>query len=137
VGEMAGSPKITEYIGKIAPRDKVALYMGTSFLPVTLGNFLAGYISGGVYGKMADKLNLLKQEVAQRNLSIPEISDTFSQTDYYHKAAELMQMNQTELTQFLWTNYQPNRIWIVLLGIGAGAAFLLFLYDRFLIRKQN
>lgn len=137
LGEMAGSPKITEYIGKIAPRDKVALYMGTSFLPVTLGNFLAGYISGGVYGKMADKLNLLKQEVAQRNLSIPEISDSFSQTDYYNKAAELMHMNQTELTQYLWSNYHPNKIWIVLLGIGTGAAFLLFLYDRFLIRKQK
>src|SRR5690606_35914101 len=29
-GEMAGSPKITEYIGRIAPKDKVALYMGCS-----------------------------------------------------------------------------------------------------------
>lgn len=137
VGEMAGSPKITEYIGKIAPRDKVALYMGTSFLPVTLGNFLAGYISGGVYGKMADKLNLLKQEVTSRSLSIPEISDSFSQTDYYNKAAELMHMNQTELTQYLWSNYHPNKIWIVLLGIGAGAAFLLFLYDRLIIRRHQ
>ncbi|MEE4198861.1 MAG: MFS transporter [Bacteroidales bacterium] len=135
VGEMAGSPKVTEYIGKIAPRDKVALYMGTSFLPVTLGNFLAGYISGGVYGKMADKVNLLQQEVAQRNLSIPEISDTFSQTDYFNRAQELMNMNHHELTQFLWENYQPNRIWMVLLGIGAGASFLLFLYDRLLIRR--
>lgn len=135
VGEMAGSPKVTEYIGKIAPRDKVALYMGTSFLPVTLGNFLAGYISGGVYGKMSDKINLLQQEVAKRNLDIPEISDTFSQTDYYNRAADLMNMNHYELTQFLWENYQPNKIWIVLLGIGIGASFLLFLYDRLLIRR--
>ncbi|MFO7829157.1 MAG: hypothetical protein R6V23_11075 [Bacteroidales bacterium] len=135
VGEMAGSPKITEYIGKIAPRDKVALYMGTSFLPVTLGNFLAGYISGGVYGQMADKLNLLKQEVAKRGLAIPDISDSFSQTNYYNRASELMNMNQNELTQFLWENYQPNKIWVVLLGIGLGASFLLFLYDRLLIRR--
>src|SRR6056297_601201 len=135
VGEMAGSPKVTEYIGKIAPRDKVALYMGTSFLPVTLGNFLAGYISGGVYGKMSDKTNILQQEVAKRNLDIPEISDTFSQTDYYNRAADLMNMNHHELTQFLWENYQPNKIWIVLLGIGIGASFLLFLYDRLLIRR--
>ncbi|MEA2105880.1 MAG: MFS transporter [Bacteroidota bacterium] len=135
VGEMAGSPKITEYIGKIAPRDKVALYMGTSFLPVTLGNFLAGYISGGVYGKMSDKTNLLQKEIATRGLDIPEITDTFSQTDYYNCAAELMNMTHQELTQFLWENYQPNKIWIVVLGIGLSASFLLFLYDRLLIRR--
>ena len=33
-GEMASSPRIQEYIGRIAPRDKVALYMGVSYLPL-------------------------------------------------------------------------------------------------------
>ena len=31
LGEMASSPKFTEYVGRIAPADKKALYMGTSF----------------------------------------------------------------------------------------------------------
>jgi proton-dependent oligopeptide transporter, POT family len=30
---MAGSPKVTEYIGRIAPKDKIALYMGCAYLP--------------------------------------------------------------------------------------------------------
>ncbi|MBU8891483.1 MAG: MFS transporter [Bacteroidales bacterium] len=135
VGEMAGSPKIMEYIGKIAPKDKIALYMGMSFLPVTLGNLLAGYISGGVYGKMSDKVTLLQNDLALKGLSVPEISVTFSQTDLFNKAGELLNMTQTEITDYLWISYNPGRIWVVLLGIGVGASFLLFLYDRFLIRK--
>lgn len=137
VGEMAGSPKITEYIGKVAPKDKIALYMGMSFLPVTLGNLLAGYISGGVYGRMSDKVTLLQNDLASKGLSVPEISNTFTQTDLYNKAEELLNMTQTELTNYLWTAYNPGRIWVVLLGIGIGASFLLFLYDRFLIKKAK
>ena len=56
LGEMAGSPKITEYIGRIAPHDKKALYMGYSFIPVFIGNVFAGIISGVVYQNMADKV---------------------------------------------------------------------------------
>ena len=37
IGEMTSSPKITEYIGKIAPPGKTALYMGFSFIPLALG----------------------------------------------------------------------------------------------------
>ena len=135
IGEMAGSPKITEYIGKIAPKDKIALYMGCAFLPVTFGNLLAGYISGGVYGKMADKVTLLQNDLAARGHSIPKISESFTQTNLYNKAGEILNMSQNELTDYLWNTHNPGRIWLVLLGIGAGASFLLFLYDRLLIRK--
>ena len=69
IGEMASSPKFTEYIGKIAPRNKEALFMGTSFLPVAAGNLITGYLSGDVYQAWSDKITLLKQEVAARGLS--------------------------------------------------------------------
>ncbi len=46
-------------------------------------------------------------------------------------------MTQTELTNYLWITYDPGRIWVVLLGIGIGASFLLLLYDRFLVRKAK
>ena len=60
IGEMSFSPKILEYIGKIAPSDKAALYMGTQFLPIAFGNFLGGFISGGVYEKFADRMALTR-----------------------------------------------------------------------------
>lgn len=135
IGEMASSPKYTEYIGRIAPADKKALYMGTSFLPIAAGHKLAGVFSGNLYANIAEKFTLLTKEVESRGLDLPEISDSFTRTDYLSMAGEQMQMNAGELTQFLWETYNPNRIWMIYSGIAIGAAFCLFLYDRFLIGK--
>ena len=68
IGEMASSPKFTEYIGRIAPPDKKALYMGTSFLPIAAGHKLAGILSGDLYANIAEKFTLLTQEVEKRGL---------------------------------------------------------------------
>ncbi len=135
LGEMASSPKFTEYVGRIAPDDKKALYMGTSFLPVAAGHQLAGWLSGDVYEKMADKNYLLQLEVSKRGISIPEISPEFSKNDYLLMASEKLGMGENELTGFLWSNYHPSNIWLIYAGIAISAAVLLWLYDRFVLEK--
>lgn len=137
LGEMASSPKIIEYIGKIAPKEKVALYMGASFLPMAGGNFLAGILSGDVYGRMSDKITLLQKEVEVRGLEIPAISGTFTQNDYLSRAGKLMSMNQQELTTYLWNTYHPGNIWMVFAAIGLGTTILLFLYDKLILGKTK
>ena len=52
-GEMMASPKSQEYIGRIAPKDKVALFMGYYFVAIALGNLFGGILSGQLYGKLA------------------------------------------------------------------------------------
>ena len=44
-GEMAASPKSQEYVGRIAPQQKVAMYMGFYFWTVALGNIFGGRLS--------------------------------------------------------------------------------------------
>jgi len=134
IGEMAGSPKITEYIGRIAPADKKALYMGYSFIPVFLGNVFAGIISGNVYGEMSDKVLFVKQEVAQRGL---QISSDLSNNEYFNKTAEAMGVSPHELTRILWEKYNPSKIWYVILAIGLFAVVALFIYDKFLLNKKE
>ncbi len=133
IGEMASSPKFTEYIGRIAPKNKEALYMGTSFLPVAAGNLITGYLSGDLYESWSDKVSLLKTEVAKRGLEIPEIANGFSQNDYYNRAGELMGMDQQQLTDFLWNNYNPSKIWMVFSAIGVATIIALLLYDKFVL----
>lgn len=135
-GEMASSPKITEYIGRIAPKEKTALYMGASFIPLAGGNFFAGILSGDVYGKIADKITLLQKEVAARGLDLPAISENFTQNDYVNQAAGLMNMNERELTNYLWNIYHPGNIWMVFAGIGLATVALLFIYDRFILKSK-
>lgn len=45
-GEMIASPKSQEYVARIAPPDKVALFMGYYFVSVALGNLFGGILSG-------------------------------------------------------------------------------------------
>ncbi|GET32621.1 MFS transporter [Prolixibacter bellariivorans] len=136
IGEMSSSPKITEYIGRIAPADKTALYMGTSFLPVAAGNFFAGIISGNVYQQMSDKVQLARDEMVARGIHLPAISHKFTQNDFLEAAAHKLNMNTHEFQMFLWDKYHPSHIWMVVTGIGLGATLLLFLYDRLLLKKQ-
>lgn len=132
VGEMAGSPKITEYIGRIAPADKKALYMGYSFIPVFLGNVLAGFISGVVYQQMSDKVMLVQKFAAEKGLQIP---DGLSNNAYFEEVARQVDLTPQALTNLLWKLYDPSRLGMVILAIGVGTAFLLFVYDRVTSRK--
>lgn len=136
LGEMASSPRILEYINIIAPKDKVALYMGCYYLPLAIGNFFTGILSGSVYENMSDKLHLLQEEVSKRGLQIQEISETFTQNDYFRKAEQLLGFNSQQLTDFLWQNYQPYNFWMVVTGIGVGTTLLLIVFDRVVIKKR-
>jgi dipeptide/tripeptide permease len=49
VGEMLASPKSKEYAGRIAPPDKVGMYMGYFYWCVALGNLFGGLLSGVMY----------------------------------------------------------------------------------------
>lgn len=131
VGEMTASPKITEYIGRIAPADKKALYMGYSFIPMFLGNILAGVVSGPVYQKTSDLVSFVREEAAKINLTLPE---QLSQTEELNALAKEMNMSHGELVNYLWINYNPSQIWMIVAAIGAIAAVSLFFYNRYLIK---
>lgn len=53
IGEMMASPTSQEYVGRIAPKDRVGVYMGYYFVAIALGNLFGGILSGQLYGKLA------------------------------------------------------------------------------------
>ncbi|KAA6351851.1 Multidrug resistance protein MdtH [termite gut metagenome] len=134
LGEMAGSPKITEYIGRIAPSDKKALYMGYSFIPVFLGNVFAGLISGSVYQRMSDKVAITERFVNEKGL---QITDGLSTNAYFEEVARQTDRTPQELTNLLWNTYDPSRLWIVILSIGIAATVGLLIYDRVISNKHQ
>ena len=134
IGEMASSPKYTEYVGRIAPADRKALYMGTSFLPIALGHFAAGWISGKPFEMVADKYYLLSRALSDRGIALN--TDGLTHNEFFLKAQGLMQMDSARLNQYLWDNYHPSNIWILFTGIAVSGSVLLFLYDRYIIPEQ-
>ena len=86
-GEMMASPKSKEYTGKIAPPDKVAMYMGYFYWCVALGNLFGGILSGQFYALFAIEMN------------------------------------------------RPDLMWLTFALIALGTAMLVWLYDRFVIKR--
>jgi MFS family permease len=132
LGEMAGSPKITEYIGRIAPKDKKALYMGYSFIPVFLGNIFAGIISGNVYQVMSDKVVITERFAIEKGL---QIGGGLSTNEYFNEVARQVNMSPQDLTNYLWDTYNPSGMWVVILAIGVAATICLFIYDKITSKK--
>lgn len=132
VGEMAASPKITEYIGRIAPTGKKALYMGFSFVPLFLGGILAGVLSGPIYQAMSDRRIMTETYAVEQAY---QISDTLTQNEYFAEVARQSGMEPQELVDYFWINQNPSNFWYVVVAFGMFAALCLFLYDRFLLRE--
>jgi len=124
IGEMTFSPKILEYIGRIAPKDKAALYMGTQFLPIALGNFIGGFISGGVYLKLSDKFEMIKQMLPQLRF------EKLSNEQLFVSATKILNTDKAGLTDLLWNTYHPYIFGGVLIGIGGLTVLLLYVYNR-------
>ena len=85
----------------------------------------------------ADKLFLLQKAVAEKGLDIPELSGTFTRTDYFSKAQELLGMDNAQLTRYLWDTYHPSKVWVLYTSIAIAASILLLLYDRFILKGKD
>jgi hypothetical protein len=46
LGESIQAPRYYEYVADLAPKEQVGTYMGFAFLPIALGTFVAGGLSG-------------------------------------------------------------------------------------------
>jgi len=134
IGEMASSPKYTEYVGRIAPADKKALYMGTSFIPIAIGHFAAGWISGKPFEILADKYYLLEKALQDKGIELTQAGLT--QNEFFTRARELLNMDAAQLNQFLWDNYHPSNVWYLFTGIALLGSLMLYLYDKFILYKK-
>lgn len=194
IGEMMTNPTFSSFIAIISPKGKEALYQGAYFLPVAAGNFFTTFVSGNLYDIWSDKLNLVKDEMSNRNIEMREVGDMlsrdefisktaealnwtdqqvadkfvpadattwepivkeirkfaadnemklgelsaeFSKNDYFELAATKLNMNVSEMTRMIWDNYNPNKIWYVIVGIGIVTILALTIYDKMVIRPKE
>jgi dipeptide/tripeptide permease len=135
IGEMTSNPKFSDYIAKISPKGKEALYMGTYFLPIAFANLLTKWITGDLYQSLSDKVSLIRRELTSKNIELPNISDTYTKNQFYTEAASKLQMTQDQMTKHIWDIYHPGNIWYVIAAIGFSTIIGLIIYD-YVIKKQ-
>ena len=56
IGEFITHPNFISYVSKIAPKDKVAIYMGYAFIPTGIGYTLGAATGGVLFGYLAETL---------------------------------------------------------------------------------
>ncbi len=54
LGEFITHPNFIAYVSKIAPKDKVAVYMGYAFIPSGIGYVAGSYVGGHLFGSVAE-----------------------------------------------------------------------------------
>ena len=57
IGEMTAHPKFYSYVGQIAPKSRVAMYMGYVFLYGVIGSSIGSVMGANLYVKFVDELN--------------------------------------------------------------------------------
>src|SRR5690606_20004466 len=90
IGEMMSSPTVSSFIALITSKGKEGLYQGTYFLPVAASYFVTSFISGGLYQSWSDKLSLLKKEMTNRNIDMPEV---VTNEQFIEQGAKLLGMS--------------------------------------------
>lgn len=71
---------------------------------------------------------------ASKGIDVSNLPLPFSKGEYFTLAEQKLGMSHWDVTQMLWDTYQPNKLWIVIFGIGMISVIALLIYDKMVIR---
>ena len=76
-----------------------------------------------------------------KGIDVSKVNLPFSKNDFFALAEQKLGMSHWEMTNMLWDTYEPNKLWMVIFGIGVFSIISLVIYDRLIIkpleRKQR
>ncbi len=121
IGEMACSPKFSEYIGLMAPPEKKALYMGYSNIPFAVGWAGANFVGGPLYEHLSDKFNLARRFLTTELGQDASLVARLSKTEVMTHLTETLGRSEAAVQQMLWQHYHPESFWYICMGIGLAA----------------
>jgi proton-dependent oligopeptide transporter, POT family len=126
------SPRTQEYVSRIAPADRVGVYMGFSFLPIAFGNLIGGFLYGRLYSGMSDIYTFILMELQKTGYTNAEALATRDKSEIYAEGMAHMQMTSVEMQQYLFITYEPFKIWWVYGAVGLATVILFLGYNRYI-----
>jgi MFS family permease len=132
IGEMACSPKFSEYVGLMAPPDKKALYMGYSNIPFAVGWAGANFIGGPLYDHLSDKFQLARDYLVTELGRNADAVAELTKTEVMTTLTEALGQTEDQVQQLLWQHYQPQTFWYICMGIGLASTLAMVGYHFWL-----
>jgi len=133
VGEMLCSPKMSEYLGVIAPADKKALFMGYANIPLALGWGYGSFLGGQIYGRAGEKAGLALRYLSE----VLHVQDLPSRSQAFAVLTDKLGQSPAQVTQLLWKTYDPSQVWTPFALAGLAAAVALFIFNHYARRWQD
>ncbi len=132
LGEMACSPKFSEYVALMAPPEKKALYMGYSNIPFAVGWAGANFIGGPLYDRLSDKIALARHHLVHGLGLDPQAVAGLSKGAVMSKLADALGQSEAAARQVLWNTYHPQSFWYICTAVGVLATLGMVAYHFWL-----
>jgi proton-dependent oligopeptide transporter, POT family len=136
VGEMLSSPKFNEFMGNIAPRDKTAMYLGFSQIPLAIGWTLEGKLGPMLYDRLASKERFARQMLQERGMARIQI-DQIPEGEAFSRLVAFTQSSAANLTRLLYERHSVGTVWIIMAVFGLASVLGLSLYARFVLGRSR
>ncbi|HUH26283.1 MAG TPA: hypothetical protein VLY87_06620, partial [Flavobacterium sp.] len=75
-----------------------------------------------------------KDYAVSKSIDISQVHFPFSKNEYFALAEQKLGLGHWEMVDMLWNTYNPNKIWLVIVGIGLFSIFSLLIYDKLVIK---
>ncbi len=131
-GEMFASPKSSEFIGNIAPKDKTAMYLGFTQFPIGIGWTLEGKIGPTLYDHFGSKERFSRELLSERGMPADSI-DAIPQGESFHALIEFTGESAQSLTKLLYESHDIGLLWNIMAMVGVVTCVGLYFYGRWLL----
>lgn len=74
---------------------------------------------------------------SDKNIELSGLQFPFSKNEYFALAEQKLQLSHWEMTQMLWEDYNPNKLWYVVCAIGMISIISLIIYHQVVVKKQK
>ncbi len=136
VGEMLSSPKSSEFIGNIAPPDKVGMYLGFTQFPIGIGWTLEGMIAPRLYDIFSSKDHFSRELLEQMGMNAEQVA-AIPQGEAFQRLVEFSGQPAQELTQRLYETHTVGMGWYIMGVVGIITCIGLYLYSRWIYRMAQ
>jgi POT family proton-dependent oligopeptide transporter len=134
-GEMLASPKFSEFIGNFAPKDKKAMYLGFSQIPLAIGWTLEGKIGPRLYDMFGSKENFSREMLHDKGVSAADLAK-IPQNEAFQHLVDLLKLPPHEVTALLLQQHNPGVVWYIMGGVGVASAIGIGWYGWWVSRNR-